>query len=214
MSKPMLDGKLMFPTEYLAAEEFGGKDVTLTIRDVKFDDLKLNDGGTERKPIVYFEKTKKKLVLNKTNATTIAKLHGSEARGWIGKRIALFPTECQAFGNTVDCIRVRSKLPKAEPEQRPPSNGSGVPVISEGGGVPNKAESGAPDPVPDEDGCKKMLGTMRTLRGRKEQLDCLDAILDSACYDTEWDPANIKYLIAEDRLVAAVETMMRWQGWL
>jgi len=111
-------------------------------------------------------------------------------------------------------VEAEAKESAAEPEQRPLSNGTGAPVISEGGGVPNKAESGAPDPVPDEDGCKKMLGTMRTLRGRKEQLDCLGAILDSACYDTEWDPANIKYLIAEDRLVAAVETMMRWQGWL
>ena len=214
MLKPMLDGKLMFPNEYLAAEDFGGKDVTLTIREVEFGDLKMTDDTTKRKPVVHFEKTDKKFVLNKTNATEIAKLHGGEARGWAGKKITLYPTTCQAFRKTVDCIRVRSKLPKAEPEQRPPSNGSGAPVISEGGGVPNKAESGAPDPVPDEDGCKKMLGTMRTLRGRKEQLDCLGAILDSACYDTEWDPANIKYLIAEDRLVAAVETMMRWQGWL
>ena len=38
MAKPMLDGKLLFPSDYLAAEEFGGKDVTLTIKGVKLDD--------------------------------------------------------------------------------------------------------------------------------------------------------------------------------
>ena len=57
MSKPMLDGKLMFPSDYIAAEEFGGKDVTLTIREVLLDDLKMTDGSTERKPVLLFEKT-------------------------------------------------------------------------------------------------------------------------------------------------------------
>ena len=116
MAKPMLDGKLMFPTQYLASEEFLEKDVTLTIKGVKIDNLQMSDGGTEDKPVVMFEKTDKKLVLNKTNATTIAKLYGSEARGWAGKAITLYPTECQAFGKTVDCIRIRSKAPKSTPK--------------------------------------------------------------------------------------------------
>ena len=119
MAKPMLDGKLMFPTQYLASEEFLEKDVTLTIKGVKIDNLQMSDGGTEDKPVVMFEKTDKKLVLNKTNATTIAKLYGSEARGWAGKAITLYPTECQAFGKTVDCIRIRSKAPKSKPSPEP-----------------------------------------------------------------------------------------------
>ena len=121
MAKPMLDGTLMFPSEYLAAEEFGGRDVKLVIKDVKLDDLRMTDGGTERKPILTFTKTKKKLVLNKTNATTIAKLYGGEARNWVGKEITLYPTECNAFGQQVECIRVRAKnrtgaVPPAVPE--------------------------------------------------------------------------------------------------
>lgn len=109
MSKPMMDGQLMFPSDYLAAEEFKGKDVTLTIKDVRKDSLKLKDGGEEQKWIITFEKTPKKLVLNKTNASTIAKLHGSEAREWIGKPVTFYPTTCSAFGQQVDCIRVRGK---------------------------------------------------------------------------------------------------------
>ena len=119
MSKPMLDGKLMFPTQYLASEEFLDKDVTLVIKDVKIDNLQMSDGGAEDKPVLVFEKTDKKLVLNKTNAITIANLHGSEARDWAGKSITLYPTECQAFGHTVDCIRIRSNPPKTHPKPKP-----------------------------------------------------------------------------------------------
>jgi hypothetical protein len=48
-------------------------------------------------------------VLNKTNTTTIAKLHGNDTDDWVGKQIVLFATECQMGADMVDCVRVRSK---------------------------------------------------------------------------------------------------------
>ena len=110
-SKVTLDGKLMFPSDYLAAVEFGGKDVTLTINGVTVEELKMRGGASDRKPVISFAETKKKLVCNKTNADSIAQLYGTEAKGWAGKRITLYPTKTQCGRDTVDCIRIRETVP-------------------------------------------------------------------------------------------------------
>lgn len=119
----MSDVRLLFPTEYLAAPDLRGKDVDLTISSVTAEMLK-SANGEEKKGVIYFrelhqhaEKTgekEKRLVLNKTNMKTIAAMHGYEGNEWAGKRITLFPTTCSAFGETVDCIRVRPTEPKQE----------------------------------------------------------------------------------------------------
>ena len=109
--KALLGGKLLFPTDYLSAVEFQGKDVTLEIAGVKREELKTQDGGSETKPILTFTSTKKKLVLNVTNASTIAELHGVEAESWVGKSVTFYPTTTSCFGDRVDCIRVRDKVP-------------------------------------------------------------------------------------------------------
>lgn len=115
-----MDYRLLFPSDYLAAPDLRGKDATLTIRRVLVEDLKTKE-GTEKKGIVYFEETKakadqdgtkeKRLVLNKTNAKTIAKMYGNEIEKWAGCRVTLFPTTTPAFGETVDCIRIRPQVP-------------------------------------------------------------------------------------------------------
>lgn len=122
-----MDYRLLYPNLYLGAVDLHGKDVDLTIRRVMIEDLKTKQGGTEKKPILYFVETKeradkagtpdkeKRLVMNKTNATTIAEMHGNEIDDWKGKRITLFPTTTLAFGDTVDCIRVRPTAPLEVP---------------------------------------------------------------------------------------------------
>lgn len=119
-----MDIRLLYPSEFLAAVDLHGKDATLTIRRVITEDLKTNK-GSEKKPVVYFEETKaraeksgakeKRLVLNKTNALVIAKIYGYEADDWRGKRITLYPTTCDAFGEQKDCIRVRPTAPPPAP---------------------------------------------------------------------------------------------------
>jgi len=115
--------KLLFPSLFLGAEDLQGKDVTLTMRRVLVEDLQGQGGQSEKKPCLFFEETRdkaekngakeKRLVLNRTNAKTIAKLYGPEVDDWAGKQITLFPTTTQAFGDTVDCIRVRPAVPTA-----------------------------------------------------------------------------------------------------
>lgn len=116
-----MDYRLMFPKEYLAAHDLKGQDVLLTISRVAAEDLQTQD-GKEKKPVVYFDETRKaaeknrtkekKLVLNITNARTIAKLHGNEMDEWKGKKVVLYPTTCQAFGEETDCIRIRGEVPE------------------------------------------------------------------------------------------------------
>lgn len=104
--------RLMFPTEFLAAPEFKGRDVTLTIASVNMDELPIaGRSDTERRAVVRFKETKKKLVLNKTNAKTIAKLLGPLTVEWMGQRVTLYPTTTKFGRETVECIRVRDKAP-------------------------------------------------------------------------------------------------------
>lgn len=112
--------KLLYPSTYLGAHDLQGRDVVLTIRRVVVEDLK-TERGTERKPVVYFVETQRKaekdhtdekrLVLNKTNATTIAAMHGNEVNAWNGKRITLYAAPVSAFGKEVEAIRVRPTAP-------------------------------------------------------------------------------------------------------
>jgi hypothetical protein len=103
------DYRLMFPNDYLGAHEFMGKDVTKTIRSIGMEDLRVQGGKKERRPVITFADAKKKLVLNKTNAKTIASIYGTDTATWTGKRITMYPTTCMLGKERVDCIRIREK---------------------------------------------------------------------------------------------------------
>lgn len=98
-----------FPDKYLFAEDLANKKVTLTISAMNADSL-VTPKGKKRAVIVTFAGKKKLLVLNKTNASLINGIFplapGASLKTWIGKRITLYPTQCQLGGETVDCIRV------------------------------------------------------------------------------------------------------------
>ena len=106
--------RAMFDSRWLYAHDLNGKDVTLTISKVEKGELLNQDQKTEHKPVLSFvePKSNKRLVLNKTNAKTVATLYGNSVSGWVGKRITLYPTTTRAFGQTVDCIRIRPQVPK------------------------------------------------------------------------------------------------------
>ena len=111
--KILLGGELMFPSEYLSAVEFKGKEVTLTISEVKREELKMRGGKAETKPVLSFRETKKRLVCNKTNGDSIGEMYGNNADLWVGKRVTFYPTKTQCGRDTVDCVRVREKKPEA-----------------------------------------------------------------------------------------------------
>src|SRR5882672_6373061 len=116
-TKATLDGKLLFPSAYVAAVEFKGRDVTLTIKSVAREEMKMQGNVSKNAPVVSFVETRKKFVLNKTNSGTIADIYGTKAEDWVGKKVTLYPTRTQCGRNTVDCIRVRDTRPKGAPSQ-------------------------------------------------------------------------------------------------
>jgi hypothetical protein len=151
----MGDVRLLFPHEYLSAPDLRGKDVTLTISRVFVDDLK-TDKGTEKKPVMTFVELDKKrqrgetcpwkLCLNKTNAKSIAKLYGFETEEWAGKRITLYATTCLAFGQTVDCLRIREKQPASQrgQQQRRPDP-EPEPLVDDDGVLDEPPDDWVPD---------------------------------------------------------------------
>jgi hypothetical protein len=72
-----------FPSKYLKASDLDGENVTVTITHVAFEEV---GKDKEMRPILFYEGSEKGIVLNKTNATNISKLYGSETDDWGGKK--------------------------------------------------------------------------------------------------------------------------------
>jgi hypothetical protein len=89
-----------FPSPYLKAADLQGQRVPAKISRVEMREI-----GDEVKPVVYFERREKGLVLNKTNANTVSAAYGDETEGWEGKEIVLFETEVEYQGRRMPGIR-------------------------------------------------------------------------------------------------------------
>ena len=100
LAKPV-DWDELYPGRFLKVGELKGKHVTLKIADVDLEEL-IGDKGQQIKGVISFEKTPKKLALNKTNGLCLREMFGKKLPEWVGKRITLFPSQW----NGEDCIRV------------------------------------------------------------------------------------------------------------
>ncbi len=123
MARPLFEGQILFPSNYICAEDLKGRDVTVTIESVGIDDLPIQGSAKKKRSfLIGFKGKTKKLVCNKTNAVSIADIHGQEAKAWIGKQITIYPTTTKFKGKPTPCIRVRDTSAPAEPEQPPQSD--------------------------------------------------------------------------------------------
>lgn len=103
-----------FPSKYLKASDLNDQTVTVKIADVKIEQVGQNK---DTKPVAYFHGKTKGLVLNKTNSRKIAQIAGSpETEDWVDVEIAIYPTETEFGGESVECIRV--KAPKGSVQRR------------------------------------------------------------------------------------------------
>ena len=96
-----------FDSKYLRAVDLGEREIQLTMSTINMEPV---DSSGEKKPVLYFTKGKKGLVLNKTNATRIAKAYGDDTEQWPDNDIILFSAEVDFKGEMVEAIRV--KIPK------------------------------------------------------------------------------------------------------
>ncbi len=116
-----------FPSNFLKADDLGGKNVTVEIDEVTFEEIG-QGRDKEQKIIIAFKGKEKKLIVNKTNANTIAKLIGSDdTDDWPGHRITLTSREVDYQGTPMLAIRVSLQKPasvqattkRPEPEPAP-----------------------------------------------------------------------------------------------
>lgn len=108
--------KEAFPGNYLKSEQIMGKRILVTIQKYLFEEV-----DDERKLVLRFQGKEKGLVCNKTNATSISDIVGSDDLDqWIGKQIILFQTTTDYQGRRVTCIRVDHPSRGTAPPPPPP----------------------------------------------------------------------------------------------
>jgi len=112
----------MFPSPYIKAADVLGRELNITIAGWEYEEFE--DPRTkekDRKPVLSFQKTDKRLILNVTNAKTIASIFGEETDNWAGKQICLFTKDVEAFGEMKNAIRIKAPVDnQAAPVQPPP----------------------------------------------------------------------------------------------
>jgi len=125
-----------FPSDYMKAEtDIGpnGQDLSLVISGVSMADL----GGGEMKPVLHFSNHQRGLVLNKTNANTIADIYGDDTDAWLGKTIQVGSQWVEFQGRQVLGLRVRPVFPNSPqamaqqaqaPVQQQPQQAAPVPA--------------------------------------------------------------------------------------
>jgi hypothetical protein len=106
--------------KYLKTEDLQGKACRLTI-DAICEEILDGDKGKEHKLVARFVGKEKGLVLNRTNADSIAQICNSEdTDDWAGQTIVLFPDQTKFGGKTVDCVRVRAPQANGNTKPVPP----------------------------------------------------------------------------------------------
>lgn len=103
-----------FPSKYLSAGDLNGREIKLVIGRIEIEKIGRDN---DEKPVIYFTKARKGLVLNKTNAKVIAGAYGDDTDQWEDREIILFSMMVQFGDEMVDSIRV--KIPKAAVAPKP-----------------------------------------------------------------------------------------------
>ena len=102
-----------FATKYLKASDLQGRDVTVKMGRVEQEKI-----GDDQKLILYFQGKEKGMVLNKTNANSIADVYGGETNDWYGQTIILFEQMVDFQGKRVPGLRVRAPRLRVQAPRR------------------------------------------------------------------------------------------------
>jgi hypothetical protein len=104
----------MYPGRYLKALDDVPREGIegLTLTNLEHEEMQTRN-GRERKWVLYFDKLEKGLVLNKTNATVLAKAFGPDSDDWLGRQVNLTVADVQFGSETVPAIRI--VIPRAVP---------------------------------------------------------------------------------------------------
>lgn len=121
---PKTHWKKLYNPNYLGAwslEE--GKDIILTIKSVALEMVTGSDGKKYECTVIKWVQNQKPMILNKTNAKTIAKLCDSPyIEDWPNTSIQLYADKVKAFGDIVEALRIRPRLPQMKKELLTPDH--------------------------------------------------------------------------------------------
>lgn len=105
----------LFDSTYQRWFHLQGKPALVEITGIEREvELTLRGGAKKKGSVITYKviqgelKDVKPLVLNRTNADTIAKIHGLKPSQWKGKQIVLEQQETNLKGEKVNCIRIRA----------------------------------------------------------------------------------------------------------
>ena len=110
-----------------------GRDIILTIKSVGQELVMGADGSKEQCVVMHFQEPVKPFICNKTNLKQITKLLKTPyVEQWSGHKIQIGSEKVKAFGDVVDALRVRSKLPQVQTEAAVKCEGCGKEIQPEG----------------------------------------------------------------------------------
>jgi ribosomal protein L34E len=112
----MTHWKKLTNPNYLGAYSIeNGQDLILTIDYIKEEKVTGTDGKKDDCVVCHFKENAKPMILNATNMKTITKLFGTPyIEDWSGRQIQIGTEKIKAFGDIVDALRVRKKLPQVQ----------------------------------------------------------------------------------------------------
>jgi hypothetical protein len=104
-----------FTSKYLKASDLQGRDVTVKMGRVEQEKV-----GDDMKLVLYFQGKERGMIINKTNANSIADVYGGETNDWYGQAIILFEQMVDFQGKRVPGLRVRAPRRETAPVRSSP----------------------------------------------------------------------------------------------
>lgn len=115
--------KKLKDNNYIGSYELmtGDAPIELNVTILGASKQQVQNGDKKEEAMVLDLKGQKPMIVNSTNAKSIAKALGSPyIEDWKGKAITLYVAKIRAFGETVDALRVRPEAPVIKlPELNP-----------------------------------------------------------------------------------------------
>lgn len=91
------------------------EELVLTIKKAGVETILGVEGKKEDELVIHFNEDYKPMIVNATNAKTIAKVHKTPyVEEWIGKKIQIYARRIRAFGEDMDALRVRDFIPQTK----------------------------------------------------------------------------------------------------
>jgi len=122
MSESKTHWKKVFNKDYLGSHDLDeGKDLVAIIDHVEVKEVKDPQGKAGKCNVAIFTTKVKPMILNVTNCKVIKNFSGSNyIEDWKNLPVTIYSKEVQAFGESVEALRIREKQPSLEkPELTP-----------------------------------------------------------------------------------------------